>query len=608
MRPGKIGHQHEPGRGNYWDCHKIYLNVATYLTVRGRYESFDVTTRRALKIAGLIVAVALVLGAGLFTAVRWEGSSAREDAPALEADVAQWLLHYTVPASFRAAKNPLDGASGSAEVAAGHAVYTQKCAICHAYDGDGKSEIGSGQYPRPPDLRSASVQNMTDGEVFYHLKNGIRHTGMPAWSLPDRQLWQVTAYLRHLPHVAAFSPASTTEATVPAATAHYVGSAACRSCHTGIYDRWQKTLMANVVRDPHTHPDAIIPDLSKPDPLLTFTKDDIALVYGSKWKQRYFKKVGDDYFVLPAQWDVSHKIWRAYFVKNGSDWWAPLYPPDNMQRPTGPLCDGCHSVNYNIETKTVTEWNVGCERCHGPGSDHAAHPGTVHVINPAKLDYVQASDTCIQCHSQGQPLTNPIKGKYYDWPVGFSMGKRLVDFWKLEDHKLGELSFTHFPDGTAHKNRMQGNDFVQSLMYTRGVTCFSCHDPHGTDNNAMLIKPVHELCLNCHGPNTQNGPHAPTIEAHTHHAAGSAGSECVACHMPKIAQTVADINVRAHTFKFITPAESDTFKIPNACNICHADKTTAWATEALKSWGDRSPWRMAQSAPPPAEAHQAAQH
>jgi predicted CXXCH cytochrome family protein len=567
-----------------------------------------VTTRRALKIAGLIVAVALVLGVGLFTAVRWEGSSAREDAPAFEANVAQWLLHYTVPATFRAAKNPVDGAAGSAEVEAGHEIYTQKCAICHAYDGDGKSEIGSGQYPRPPDLRSAAVQNMTDGELVYHLKNGIRHTGMPAWSLPDRQLWQLNAYLRHLPHVAAFSPASTAESTLPAATAHYVGSAACRSCHTEIYERWQKTLMANVVRDPHTHPDAIIPDLSKPDPLLTFTKDDIALVYGSKWKQRYFRKVGDDYFVLPAQWDVSHKIWRAYFVKNGSDWWAPLYPPDNMQRPTGPLCDGCHSVNYNIDTKAVTEWNVGCERCHGPGSDHAAHPATVHVINPATLDYVQASDTCIQCHSQGQPLTNPIKGKYYDWPVGFSMGKRLVDFWKLEDHKLGELSFTHFPDGTAHKNRMQGNDFVQSLMYARGVTCFSCHDPHGTDNNAMLIKPVHELCLSCHGPNSQNGPHAPTIEAHTHHASGSAGSECVACHMPKIEQTIADINVRAHTFRFITPAESDALKIPNACNLCHADKSTAWATAALKGWSDRSPWRVAQTAQAQAEDHAAAKN
>ncbi len=48
--------------------------------------------------------------------------------------------------------------------------------------------------------------------------------------------------------------------------------------------------MANVVRDPQQHPDAIIPDLAKPDPLVKFTKDDVAFVYGSKWKQRYFKK------------------------------------------------------------------------------------------------------------------------------------------------------------------------------------------------------------------------------------------------------------------------------------------------------------------------------
>jgi hypothetical protein len=50
--------------------------------------------------------------------------------------------------------------------------------------------------------------------------------------------------------------------------------------------------MAKVVRDPHEHPDAIAPDLTKPDPLLTFTKDDVAFVYGSRWKQRYFKKWG----------------------------------------------------------------------------------------------------------------------------------------------------------------------------------------------------------------------------------------------------------------------------------------------------------------------------
>src|SRR5471030_3552194 len=103
-----------------------------------------------------------------------------------------------------------------------------------------------------------------------------------------------------------------------AQTPQYVGSAACKTCHADLYTRWSKTRMANVVRDPKEHPEAIIPDLTKPDPLLTFTRDDIAFVYGSIWKQRYFKKVGDDYFPLPAQWDVTHKIWRAYFVDRKS--------------------------------------------------------------------------------------------------------------------------------------------------------------------------------------------------------------------------------------------------------------------------------------------------
>jgi predicted CXXCH cytochrome family protein len=351
--------------------------------------------------------------------------------------------------------------------------------------------------------------------------------------------------------------------------------------------------MANVVRDPREHPEAIIPDLTKPDPLVNFTKDDIAFVYGSLWKQRYFKKVGDDYFPMPAQWDVTHKMWRQYFVKNGSDWWAPLYPPDNFQRPTGPLCDGCHSVNYDISTKTVTEWNVGCERCHGPGSAHIAKPVRETIVNPARLDYVRANDTCIQCHSQGQPLKNPIEGKYYDWPVGFHVGLNLDDFWKLEDHKLGETTFTHFADGTAHKNRMQGNDFVQSLMYNRGVACFSCHDVHGTKNEAQLREPPREICFACHGTNTQNGPHTATIEEHTHHKPDSPGSQCVACHMPKIEQTIADVNVSSHTFHFVYPERTDSLKIPNACNACHTDKSTAWAADALKHWKDRSPWRVA---------------
>src|SRR5436190_5330275 len=140
--------------------------------------------------------------------------------------------------------------------------------------------------------------------------------------------------------------------------AQFVGSAACSTCHASVYARWKKTRMANVVTDPQVHPEVVLPDFSKPDPLLNFSLKDVAFVYGTKWKQRYFQKVGDDYFPLTAQWDVSNKVWRAYNVKAGTDWWVPHYGPDNKDRPTGPLCDGCHSVNYNVNTKSVTEWNV----------------------------------------------------------------------------------------------------------------------------------------------------------------------------------------------------------------------------------------------------------
>src|SRR6267154_3294370 len=120
--------------------------------------------------------------------------------------------------------------------------------------------------------------------------------------------------------------AAQTPAPPPPTGAAYVGSEACRRCHAPTYERWAKTRMANVVVDPKQHPEAVLPDFTKPDPLLTFKLDDVAFVYGSKWKQRYFTKVGNDYYPLPAQWDVTHRIWRAYFVQPNTDWWVPFYP------------------------------------------------------------------------------------------------------------------------------------------------------------------------------------------------------------------------------------------------------------------------------------------
>jgi hypothetical protein len=62
--------------------------------------------------------------------------------------------------------------------------------------------------------------------------------------------------------------------------------------------------------------------------------------------------------------------------------------------------------------------------------------------------------------------------------------------------------------------------------------------------------------------------------------------------MPKIEQTIADVNVRSHSFKFITPSMTDQYKIPNPCTTCHSTRTTEWAKEQLKNWSGVSPWRV----------------
>jgi predicted CXXCH cytochrome family protein len=534
-----------------------------------------------------VAAVAAICGAVLIL----RGFRATSEPSSLEKVVARTARNWAIPGRARNEKNQLKLTSEN--LREGREEFLARCASCHGHDGSGLTDMGRNLYPRTPDLRASETQSLTDGEIHYIIANGVQLTGMPAWSNPHQErnvnAWNLVLFIRNL------RPLTHEEKTQEASTAssaHYVGSQSCEKCHAQIYEHWKKTPMANIVRDPREHRDAITPNLATNN-VAKFTKDQVAFVYGSIWKQRYFTKIGDDYFPLPVQWEFNNHKWSKYFAGDKADWWTKYYPPDNMKRPTGPTCDGCHSVGYDIHTKQVAEWNVGCERCHGPGSEHVAHPSRDNIVNPAHMDYVAASDTCIQCHSQGRPLTSPIEGKYYDWPVGYQVGLRLQDFWKLEDHTLAETNFYYFADGTAHKNRMQGNDFMQSVMYRRGITCFDCHDVHGTNNYAQLREPADKLCLECHGPLSPNGPRTATLEEHTHHKAGSTGSQCVACHMPAIeTEGPANTMVHAHTFRFISPAMTDKYKIPNPCTSCHADKSTAWATNELSKWPERSPWRL----------------
>ncbi|HLK04941.1 MAG TPA: c-type cytochrome [Candidatus Acidoferrum sp.] len=538
----------------------------------------------------VVTAGLILIFAGFGAWMIHRGFRATDEPSRLEKILARGVRNFSIPSSEKKKTNPLPQTSENLET--GREDFRSRCSSCHGFDGAGKTAEARGLYPKPPDLSGPATQKLSDGQIHYIIAYGVRLSGMPAWNIPhetsDVDAWKLTMFVRSLGRP---NPAQLTAQSQAAANSHYVGSKTCEKCHADLYARWVKTPMANVVRDPKEHPDAIFPDLAT-NKIAPFKKDQVAFVYGSIWKQRYFEKVGDDYFPLGAQWDIVNKAWKPYLVPKGADWWVPFYPEDNRHRPTGPLCDGCHSVGYDIKTKQVAEWNVGCERCHGPGSEHSAHPTSANIFNPAHMDYVAANDTCIQCHSQGQPLQKPIEGKYYDWPVGFRAGLRLQDFWSLEPHKLGELTFNYFPEGTSHKNRMQGNDYVQSVMYRRGVTCADCHDVHGTGNYAQLREPPQMLCLECHGPKSPNGPREETLEAHTHHKEGSAGSECIACHMPKIETTLGTTMVRAHTFGFISPAETEKYSIPNACTDCHKDKTTRWAADALRAWPSRSPWRV----------------
>ena len=85
--------------------------------------------------------------------------------------------------------------------------------------------------------------------------------------------------------------------------ARYVGSRACQRCHAATFERWSHTRMANVITDPKVNPGVVLGDFSKPNPLVNFKLEDVAWVYGTKWKQRYFIRSGNDYYPANAQWE-----------------------------------------------------------------------------------------------------------------------------------------------------------------------------------------------------------------------------------------------------------------------------------------------------------------
>lgn len=148
----------------------------------------------ALALVGLI---ALVGAVGLLRG----GISARVAPGTMEAAVAGRLRSLAIPRAAHERRNPVPATQEVLRDGMAH--FADHCAVCHANDGSGSTEMGRGLYPRAPDMRRNATQALSDGALFYIIENGVRLTGMPAWGTgtPDgeRATWHLVHFLRHLP-------------------------------------------------------------------------------------------------------------------------------------------------------------------------------------------------------------------------------------------------------------------------------------------------------------------------------------------------------------------------------------------------------------------------
>jgi mono/diheme cytochrome c family protein len=159
-------------------------------------------TGRSMKAFAVVGCAAIALGVigtvSLAIAAR-KGFSAREQPSRIETLLARTMRSWSMPSGARDLKNPV---TASAEVLAeARAHWADHCATCHSNNGSGDTQIGKNLYPKAPDMRAKATQQLTDGELYFIIENGIRLTGMPAWGhggKDDDETWNLVAFIRHL--------------------------------------------------------------------------------------------------------------------------------------------------------------------------------------------------------------------------------------------------------------------------------------------------------------------------------------------------------------------------------------------------------------------------
>ena len=410
---------------------------------------------------------------------------------------------------------------------------------------------------------------------------------------------------------------------------NHVGAAVCGECHAAPYAAWShsrhrlamqvadaKSVLGDFRNGKFTYAGTTSAFSTRDGKFYVRTDGpdgkladyEIKYTFGVEPLQQYLIEFpGGRLQALGIAWDTRPKA-------EGGQRWFHLYPGQSI-RAGDPLhwtgvnqnwnfmCAECHSTavhkNFDAErgrfASTWAEINVACEACHGPGADHVAWarakrdgkdyapggnglaqalderrgvtwipaPATGNAERSVKRTSSREIDMCARCHARAARLSDD-----------YVHGKPLLDTHRLSLLEEG----LYWNDGQIRDEVYEWGSFVQSRMHAKGVTCADCHDPH----TQALRRPGNDLCAQCHQPAKYDG------DAHTHHAKGTPGAACVACHMPTTTYMQVDAR-HDHSLRIPRPDLSAKLGMPNACNACHAKKSPQWAADAIRRWTGRTP-------------------
>jgi len=400
-------------------------------------------------------------------------------------------------------------------------------------------------------------------------------------------------------------------AQAPATVPDYVGSQTCAGCHESERQAWtgshhalawtqpgETTVLGDFDNAVFVHKGITMRFSRRDDAFVVETEGadgamhafEVAGVVGIAPLQQYLVATEPGRFqALDIVWDVEGKRW--YHLYPDQD-----LPPGDGFHWTGPYknwnarCAECHATgfvkNYDAGARTYdsrqAEIGVGCESCHGPGKEHVAWakapgdydadrwPGLTakgFTIGFAAGSAETEIEQCAGCHSRREPFGdgNPLPGTAFH------------DAYRLALLRQG----LYHPDGTIQDEVYVYGSFLQSKMSANGVRCTDCHDPH----TAGLKAEGNAVCAQCHSP--AGNPRFATLRradyddpSHHFHPEGSAGAQCVSCHM--IERTYMGIDGRRdHSFRIPRPELYLATGTPNACTDCHTDRTPAWAAAEI---------------------------